>query len=173
MRARTQVLSFCGSYARGSRTRPSHSKRAALAAAQASGNAVLTQGDVGLRTKSGERAGFAGQRLFSVNAPDLTDESMSTSSSKRADIPAWRGPLSAEDFVWWQSVSPGHAEGRAVLALLLPVWSEAEDACSGDLPGCADCSCAVATSRCSAIARGGRGSFAKARGVAGYPSTEV
>jgi transposase-like protein len=67
-----QILSFCGHYLRGSRTRPSHSKRAVRAAAEASGEAGIAEGDLALRAESGERAGSARRQLLSANAPDLT-----------------------------------------------------------------------------------------------------
>src|SRR5687768_445722 len=70
--ARTQVLSFRGDYPRRSRTRTSHSKRAALDISQSAGKTILAEGDVGVRAELFDRSGSARQRLFPVNAPDLT-----------------------------------------------------------------------------------------------------
>jgi hypothetical protein len=99
-----------------------------------------------------------------ASSPPIRRTSSLHPKSKGSTV--WKGSLSVEALIRGQFVSSGHAEGRALLALLLPLQRKAQDVVSWDFPRRADRPRAVATFGCPTIARSGSGSVAQARRVA-------
>jgi len=114
-----------------------------------------------LRLKSFRSAAITLAGVELVNAPELTE-----SISWWEWTPTWSRSISPKDLLWRQSLSTAYAEGRAILAVRLSVWREAEDAFSWDLSGRADQSRSVATLGRPSVARSGRGSVPLKIGLA-------
>ena len=166
--ARTQILSLGGDHPCRSRTRASNLKRAVFTCRLNVMERLSSLKELWDRALSevGTPA-TAGQRLFYRQCTRSPAGRYSQSFELNARTSSLgESPLSAEDLVWPQSIFVGHAKGRAILALLLPVWRQAQDACSGHLPGRTDGSREVATPGSSDAARGGRGSVAQEKRIA-------